>query len=80
MYTAPEDDLRPDTAAQQALSTLPIDTSPETDAQRELLRMSGDTSLYIYYFRSIGLLYSLGLLALSLAETFCIAFPGNKIS
>lgn len=45
------------------------------DEQRELLRRSGDTSLYTYYLKSIGWRYGITAFILNSAAVFFIYFP-----
>ena len=48
---------------------------PSADAELDLLRKSGDTSLYWYYLRSIGWRFGLVSLSLSVSACFFQIFP-----
>ncbi|KAH8594448.1 putative ABC multidrug transporter [Bisporella sp. PMI_857] len=75
LYHFPQDDLASDMRGQREQAKSRAVIQAETDEQKDLLRSTGDSSLYRYYFKSIGSLYSLGIFSLGAIATFCIVFP-----
>ena len=47
----------------------------EPDAQKQLLRQTGDFKVYKYYWKSIGWRHGLLIVALSFCAEFCLYFP-----
>ena len=64
-----------DESANSEKPSLVAPRGPSADAELDLLRKSGDTSLYWYYLRSIGWRFGLFSLSLSLSACFFQVFP-----
>lgn len=50
-------------------------TKPVADADKDLLRRTGDFQVYKYYFKSIGWRHALTILGLTIGGEFCLFFP-----
>lgn len=68
-------EINDDAAETTESSTVPKQNYAEIDTQRDFLRRSGDTSLYTYYFKSIGWRHGLAMVFLNSTVVFFIYFP-----